>query len=51
MWGESWEKAKSMCECYDYLLELTVELLKQGIDPCEKYSAHDHEVPPPITGP
>lgn len=26
VWGESWEKAKSMAECYDYLLELTVKV-------------------------
>ena len=31
VWGETWEKAKSMNECYDYLLGLTVELHKMGI--------------------
>ncbi len=47
VWGESWEKAKSMAECYDYLLELTVELLKLGLDP----RSHSTYGPPEISGP
>nr|CAG4641183.1 EOG090X0D1G [Eulimnadia texana] len=26
VWGASWEKAKTMCECLDYLLELAVDM-------------------------
>ncbi|KAI9221005.1 class II aldolase/adducin N-terminal [Blastocladiella britannica] len=33
VWGESWEKAKSMAECYDYLFELAVKMIQAGLDP------------------
>lgn len=26
VWGESWQKAKTMCECYDYLFEIAVRV-------------------------
>ena len=32
VWGESWQKAKTMCECYDYLFEVAVEMHKLGVD-------------------
>ncbi|XP_061743379.1 methylthioribulose-1-phosphate dehydratase isoform X2 [Nerophis ophidion] len=33
VWGESWEKAKTMCECYDYLFDIAVQMKKCGLDP------------------
>jgi methylthioribulose-1-phosphate dehydratase len=33
IWGETWQKAKTMCECYDYLFELAVEMRRLGLDP------------------
>ncbi|KAI7833683.1 putative methylthioribulose-1-phosphate dehydratase [Kickxella alabastrina] len=33
IWGETWEKAKTMAECYDYLFELAVKMHQLGIDP------------------
>ncbi|KAJ1728046.1 Methylthioribulose-1-phosphate dehydratase [Coemansia biformis] len=33
VWGETWEKAKTMAECYDYLFELAVRMRQLGIDP------------------
>ncbi|ORX69493.1 methylthioribulose-1-phosphate dehydratase [Linderina pennispora] len=33
VWGESWQKAKTMAECYDYLFELAVRMKQLGIDP------------------
>jgi methylthioribulose-1-phosphate dehydratase len=33
VWGETWEKTKSMAECYDYLFELAVAMKQAGIDP------------------
>ncbi|KAH8549145.1 methylthioribulose-1-phosphate dehydratase [Umbelopsis sp. PMI_123] len=36
VWGESWEKAKTMCECYDYLFEIAVKMKSIGIDPAVK---------------
>ncbi|KAF9172081.1 hypothetical protein BGX21_002510 [Mortierella sp. AD011] len=36
VWGESWEKAKCMAECYDYLFEIAVKMKSIGLDPAEK---------------
>ncbi|KAJ8662050.1 methylthioribulose-1-phosphate dehydratase [Lichtheimia ornata] len=36
VWGESWEKAKTMTECYDYLFEIAVKMKSIGIDPAVK---------------
>ncbi|XP_037955416.1 probable methylthioribulose-1-phosphate dehydratase [Teleopsis dalmanni] len=33
VWGESWQKAKTMAECYDYLFSIAVEMKKSGLDP------------------
>ena len=33
VWGENWSKAKTMCECYDYLFEIAVKMHAVGIDP------------------
>lgn len=35
VWGETWEKAKSMTECYDYLFQIAVEMKKCGLDPAQ----------------
>ncbi|SAL98850.1 hypothetical protein [Absidia glauca] len=34
VWGESWEKAKTMTECYDYLFEIAVKMKTIGLDTC-----------------
>ncbi|RUS22091.1 methylthioribulose-1-phosphate dehydratase [Endogone sp. FLAS-F59071] len=36
VWGETWEKAKTMAECYDYLFEIAVKMKSVGLDPAEK---------------
>ncbi|TSK20015.1 Methylthioribulose-1-phosphate dehydratase [Bagarius yarrelli] len=33
VWGRSWEKAKTMCECYDYLFDIAVQMKHCGLDP------------------
>lgn len=33
VWGPSWQSAKAMCECYDYLCEIAVKMKQAGIDP------------------
>jgi len=33
VWGDTWQEAKSMCECYDYLFELACEMKRFGLDP------------------
>ncbi|XP_004852106.1 methylthioribulose-1-phosphate dehydratase isoform X2 [Heterocephalus glaber] len=35
VWGETWEKAKTMCECYDYLFDIAVSMKKVGLDPAQ----------------
>ncbi|KAF7721308.1 hypothetical protein EC973_004950 [Apophysomyces ossiformis] len=36
VWGENWEKAKTMTECYDYLFEIAVKMKSIGLDPAAK---------------
>ncbi|XP_047490491.1 probable methylthioribulose-1-phosphate dehydratase isoform X2 [Penaeus chinensis] len=33
VWGDTWEKAKTMAECYDYLFDIAVQMTKFGLDP------------------
>lgn len=33
VWGPTWQKAKTMCECYDYLFDMAVQMKKLGLDP------------------
>lgn len=35
VWGPNWQKAKTMCECYDYLFEMAVRMRQAGLDPAE----------------
>lgn len=30
IWGPTWEKAKMMAECYDYLFEIAIKLKQLG---------------------
>ncbi|KAI8066440.1 methylthioribulose-1-phosphate dehydratase [Gongronella butleri] len=32
VWGESWEKAKTMSECYDYLFEIAAKMKSIGME-------------------
>lgn len=43
VWGRTWQKAKAMAECYDYLFSLAVEMKKLGLDTNEapKYYRHN----------
>ncbi|CAF1358813.1 unnamed protein product [Didymodactylos carnosus] len=36
VWGETWKKAKTMCECYDYLFEIACQMKLHGLNPAEK---------------
>jgi len=31
VWGDTWQQAKSMAECYDYLFEMACEMKKHGL--------------------
>jgi len=33
VWGNTWQEAKTMCECYDYLFEIAVKMRQMNIDP------------------
>nr|XP_042895226.1 methylthioribulose-1-phosphate dehydratase [Parasteatoda tepidariorum] len=33
VWGDTWQKAKTMAECYDYLFEVAVQMKLLGLDP------------------
>ena len=33
VWGQTWQQAKTMAECYHYLFEVAVEMKKLGLDP------------------
>ncbi|RKP24160.1 putative methylthioribulose-1-phosphate dehydratase [Syncephalis pseudoplumigaleata] len=33
VWGDTWEQAKCMCECYDYLFEIAVRMRMANLDP------------------
>ncbi|CAH0399924.1 unnamed protein product [Chilo suppressalis] len=35
VWGDTWQQAKTMTECYDYLFEMAVEMKKLGLDPAK----------------
>ncbi|KPM03186.1 methylthioribulose-1-phosphate dehydratase-like protein [Sarcoptes scabiei] len=34
VWGKTWQQAKTMAECYDYLFDYAVQLRKLHIQPC-----------------
>mmetsp|Transcript_17447 Transcript_17447/g.44454 ORF Transcript_17447/g.44454 Transcript_17447/m.44454 type:complete len:226 (-) Transcript_17447:776-1453(-) len=41
VWGSDWVKAKTMCECYDYLFEIAVKMKGLGLDPaCNPCGEH-----------
>ncbi|XP_071525515.1 methylthioribulose-1-phosphate dehydratase isoform X2 [Panulirus ornatus] len=33
VWGDTWERAKSMAECYDYLFDVATQMTQFGLDP------------------
>ncbi|XP_063980361.1 probable methylthioribulose-1-phosphate dehydratase [Diachasmimorpha longicaudata] len=33
VWGDTWQQAKTMNECYDYLFDIAVQMKKAGLDP------------------
>eukprot|EP01132_Coremiostelium_polycephalum_P000920 gene920-1162_t len=35
VWGANWIKAKTMCECFDYLFEIAVKMKSIGLDPAQ----------------
>jgi methylthioribulose-1-phosphate dehydratase len=36
VWGNSWQQAKTMCECYDYLFDVSNQMMQFGLDPTQK---------------
>jgi methylthioribulose-1-phosphate dehydratase len=35
VWGKTWQQAKSMCECFDYLCEIAIRMKSIGLDPIQ----------------
>ncbi|XP_036747545.1 methylthioribulose-1-phosphate dehydratase isoform X2 [Manis pentadactyla] len=35
VWGKTWENAKTMCECYDYLFDIAASMKRVGLDPTQ----------------
>lgn len=35
VWGNSWQHAKTMTECYDYLFDIAVQMKLHGLDPSQ----------------
>jgi len=35
VWGDTWQQAKTMCECFDYLFDVAVQMKQLGLDPTE----------------
>ncbi|XP_057667716.1 methylthioribulose-1-phosphate dehydratase [Diorhabda carinulata] len=33
VWGDTWQQAKTMTECYDYLFDVVVKMKQLGLDP------------------
>ena len=33
VWGKTWQQAKSMCECFDYLCDIAVRMKSIGVEP------------------
>nr|AZM65486.1 APAF1-interacting protein [Portunus trituberculatus] len=33
VWGDTWERAKTMTECYDYLFDIAIQMIKMDLDP------------------
>uniref|UniRef100_A0A914WCG0 Probable methylthioribulose-1-phosphate dehydratase n=1 Tax=Plectus sambesii TaxID=2011161 RepID=A0A914WCG0_9BILA len=36
VWGDTWQQAKTMSECFDYLFEIACDMKRFGIDPAAK---------------
>ncbi|GFU78454.1 methylthioribulose-1-phosphate dehydratase [Trichonephila clavipes] len=36
VWGDTWQKAKTMTECYDYLFDIAIQMKSLGLDPTKK---------------
>jgi len=36
VWGETWDKAKTMAECFDYLFDIAVQMKFLGLDPSKE---------------
>lgn len=35
VWGDTWQRAKTMVECYDYLFEIALQMKQFGLDPAQ----------------
>ncbi|KAL7295495.1 hypothetical protein TKK_0011142 [Trichogramma kaykai] len=41
VWGDSWQQAKTMTECYDYLFDIALQMKDAGLDPMMTPEKHE----------
>lgn len=41
VWGDTWQQAKTMTECYDYLFDLAVQMKLHGLNPQHMPEQHE----------
>ncbi|XP_014219437.1 probable methylthioribulose-1-phosphate dehydratase [Copidosoma floridanum] len=41
VWGDTWQQAKTMTECYDYLFDIAVQMKTNGLDPLMTPEQHE----------
>lgn len=43
VWGDTWQSAKTQCECYDYLFDIAVQMKLHGLDPTIGLPEDEHK--------
>ncbi|XP_058788551.1 probable methylthioribulose-1-phosphate dehydratase [Phymastichus coffea] len=41
VWGDTWQQAKTMTECYDYLFDIAIQMKNSGLDPLITPELHE----------
>ncbi|NP_001123086.2 APAF1 interacting protein isoform X1 [Nasonia vitripennis] len=41
VWGDTWQQAKTMTECYDYLFDIALQMKASGLDPLMTPENHE----------
>ncbi|PNF38792.1 Methylthioribulose-1-phosphate dehydratase [Cryptotermes secundus] len=44
VWGDTWQQAKTMSECYDYLFDVAVKMKLHGLNPQETPEQHELKI-------
>lgn len=41
VWGDTWEQAKTMTECYNYLFDIALQMIRMNLDPTKPPDAQE----------